>query len=235
MFSETAFLYDLIYSKIKNYEEESTRVAALIRSEHPAARTVLDVACGTAEHARLLHEEHGFDVDGIDLDPNFVAIARSKLPGSTIYEGNMVSFALPKRYDVVLCLFSSIGYVRTLENVRAALECFRRHLNEGAILVVEPWFSPDAFHPGHVSVDRAEGAGVNVCRMAYSTVIGNVSRIEFEYLIGRPSGIMRASEVHELGLFTVAEMHECFASTGFTVMFDPKGIFGRGLYVARCA
>ena len=80
MFTESAELYDLIYSSFKNYSEEAAALAALIRREHPNARTVLDVACGTAEHARLLAGDHGFAVDGLDLDPAFVRIARGKLP-----------------------------------------------------------------------------------------------------------------------------------------------------------
>ena len=83
MFSASAQLYDLIYSEFKDYAAESTKLAAVIRRAHPHARTVLDIACGTAEHARLLADEHGFDVDGLDLDPAFVEIARRKLRRGT--------------------------------------------------------------------------------------------------------------------------------------------------------
>jgi len=120
MFSESTELYDLIYSQFKDYPAEASALASLIRAEHPTARTVLDVACGTAEHARLLVETHGFDVDGLDLDPNFVRIARDKMTRGEVYEGDMTSFTLPRRYDVILCLFSAIGYVksRTLRRAR---------------------------------------------------------------------------------------------------------------------
>jgi ubiquinone/menaquinone biosynthesis C-methylase UbiE len=66
MFSETAELYDLIYASFKDYVTESDRLAALITRVRPGARTVLDVACGTGEHARLLREHHRLAVDGID-------------------------------------------------------------------------------------------------------------------------------------------------------------------------
>src|SRR6266516_5229543 len=127
MFSESAELYDLIYSSFKNYAEEAAALAAIVRRAHAHAHTVLDVACGTAEHARRLTHDHGFAVDGLDLDPAFVRIARQKLPHGDVYEVDMTSFALPRRYDVVQCLFSSIGYVRTLDDVRRALERFRDH------------------------------------------------------------------------------------------------------------
>jgi SAM-dependent methyltransferase len=47
-----------------------------IAREQPHAKTILDVACGTGEHARLLPSD--FEVDSIDLEPKFVEIARAK-------------------------------------------------------------------------------------------------------------------------------------------------------------
>ena len=52
MFSASADVYDLIYSSFRDYPAETAQLAALIRAAHPAARRILDVACGTAEHAR---------------------------------------------------------------------------------------------------------------------------------------------------------------------------------------
>lgn len=233
MFTETAELYDLIYSAFKNYEAECTALATLIRSEHPGAHTVLDVACGSGEHARLLNERHGFAVDGLDLDPTFVRIARDKLRHGTVYEGDMTSFAVPGKYDVVQCLFSSIGYVSTLDNIRRALERFRAHLAPGGIVLVEPWFAPGVLEEGRVSINTAEASDVKVARMARTEIEGRLSRLHFEYLIGRASGITRASEVHELGLFTTEEMLKAFDQAGLAATHDPRGFAGRGLFVGR--
>ena len=92
MFSASAELYDLIYSGFKDYPAEAAQVAALIRAAHPTARLVLDVGCGTAEHARLLTANHSFTVDGLDRDPAFVRIARRKPPEASIYEADMMEF-----------------------------------------------------------------------------------------------------------------------------------------------
>ncbi len=208
-------------------------LAASIRRTHPRARTVLDVACGTGEHARSLAEEHGFEVDGLDLDPAFVQIARRKLTRGTVYQGDMTSFQLPRRYDVVLCLFSSIGYVRTLENVRRTFDRFRTHLAEGGLTLVEPWFAPGVLQHGTVGMKTAKREDVSVARMSHMQVEGRLSRVRFEYLIGRPGGIAHASELHELGLFTTEETLECFRRAGLQATHDPKGPADRGLFVAR--
>jgi trans-aconitate methyltransferase len=233
MFSASADLYDLVYSGFKDYATETAALARLIRREHPAARTLLDVACGTGEHARRLTEDYGFEVDGLDLDPAFARIARGKLPHATVYEADMTSFEVPRRYDAILCLFSSIGYVKTLENVRRTLERFRAHLAHGGIILVEPWFPPGVVTDGYITVNSARSDEVSVARMSLTEVENRLSRLHFEYLIGRASRIEHVKEVHELGLFTTDEMIVCFRQAGLDVTHDAEGLSGRGLFVAR--
>ena len=82
-------------------------------------------------------------------------------------------------------------------------------------------------------MNQAEGGGKQVVRMATITVEDRLSRLRMEYLIGSREGIQHVSETHELGLFTVAETLVAFQAAGFRVSHDPKGLTGRGLYVAR--
>jgi ubiquinone/menaquinone biosynthesis C-methylase UbiE len=235
MFTESAELYDLVYGSFKNYEAESDKIAALLAGARPGVRTVLDVACGTGEHARQLRLRHGLHVDGIDLDPNFVEIARRKNPDSTFTLANMSDFHLEKRYDAVVCLFSSIGYVRTLDDVRNALECFRRHIDPLGIGVVEPWLPPGVIDPTRRSTDVGEANGLRVVRHARVEAKDRLSWIHFDYEITDANGTRKTSEVHELGLFTSDEMLDAFRSAGLNATFDPHGLIGRGLYVARVA
>lgn len=235
MFSESAALYDLIYSSFKDYEAESANVATLLETARPGCRTVLDVACGTGEHARLLAERHGFFVDGIDLDPSFVAIAQRKHPAGMFVVADMCDFHLPRHHDAVICLFSSIGYVRTLDKVTRALECFREHLAPGGAIVVEPWFAPGVLQDGYLTHNIGERDGLRVERHSRTEIDGRLSRLHFDYVITDERGTRHASEVHELGLFTPDEMRAAFGAAGLAVDYDPQGLTGRGLYVARDA
>src|SRR5207237_6570145 len=68
----------------------------------------------------------------------------------------MSDFHLPTRYDVILCLFSSIGYVKTLDRVAQTLRCFRKHLAGDGVVILEPWFPPDKMRTGHHSERTSE-------------------------------------------------------------------------------
>jgi len=231
MFSKSARWYDALYA-FKDYQQEADQIIHTLQNEHPFARSLLDVACGTAEHDRYLAGH--YQVDGLDINPEFVEIAARKNPHSQFFTADMTRFALGKTYDIILCLFSSIGYVRTLEKVVKTLACFKAHLNPGGLLLVEPWFTPETWKP-HASVHMltAETAEGKVCRMNVSGQEERLSILDFHYLVGTPAGVTHFTERHELGLFTIEEMLVAFKEAGLEVKYDPDGLTGRGLYIAR--
>ena len=233
MFSNSAEYYDRIYSKFKNYEEECEKIQKILQTEQPQASTILDVACGTGRHAQILHDGYGYSVDGIDLEQKFVETARKNIPSGNFYQADMSNFSLGKTYDIVMCLFSSIGYVKTPKSVIETLKCFKNHLNETGIVIVEPWFTPEVFIPGKIHLTIADDEDVKIVRMGDSQLSGRISRLNFEYLIGTEAGIERLSETHELGLFTTREMTGYFEKAGFEVEYDSDGLFNRGLYIGR--
>ena len=90
---------------------EATLLAELISEACPGAGRILDVACGTGLHAMHLWGQ-GFHVDGIDVEPAFLAAARDRCPDGTFRQADMTSFELRDEYDALICMFSAIGYVR---------------------------------------------------------------------------------------------------------------------------
>lgn len=235
MFSESAELYDAIYGAFKDYAAEADRIASLVHRLLPDARTILDVGCGTGEHARHLTATHGYVVDGLDIDPALLAVARRKLPDARFFQADMAAFDLGRRYEVVMCLFSSIGYLGDLDRVTAALRCFGRHLAADGAVIVEPWLTPGVFKADATDTRSTEAGGVRVERTSRTSAEGRLSTIVFSYRIEDASGVRLAEEVHRLGLFTVEEMLDCFRSAGLAASHDAYGLTGRGLYVARDA
>lgn len=229
-YASAAEYYDLLYRGMKDYPAEAELLRSVILAVRPDARTLLDVGCGTGAHARAL-SHLGFRVDGVDIEPAFVDIARAKCPDGRFRVGDMMSLELPERYDVVTCLFSAIGYVRTEAGLRSAVRSLAAHLNPDGVLVVDPWFEPGQLTHGHVMVVNGQDEGVTVCRMSRTVVDGAISRLEFEYLIGTAAGIERRREAHELGLFTQAQVEAAFGETGLRVERKPEALRMRGLYV----
>lgn len=229
-YSKAAEFYDILYGD-KDYAAEADLLTKLIHEHRPGATTLLDVGCGSGAHARCLIDA-GFRVDGVDIEPAFVEIASAKCPEGTFHVGDMRTLDLPDRYDVVLCLFSAIGYVRDEEGLRGTIERLASHLEPKGALLVDPWFEPGQLTHGHISTIVGEGNDLTVCRMSRTLIEGNVSRLEFEYLIGTAEeGVERRSEVHELGLFTQGQVEGAFRAAGLTVERREGALRRRGVYV----
>src|SRR5215813_4217905 len=133
MFSQTAQYYDTIYLAMKDYGAEADTLTTFIHQyRRSIGNRLLDVACGTGLHLSYLKQH--FQVDGLDLDEQLLAIARQRNPGITFHHADMTDFALGRPFDVVTCLFSAIGYVKTLDNLARSVQCMAQHLTAGGVL-----------------------------------------------------------------------------------------------------
>ena len=231
MFSKTPRYYDKIYS-FKDYQAEAQRLIALIQENLcSGGNQLLDVACGTGHHIEYLKEH--FAVEGLDISEELLEVARQRNPGVLFHQADMIHFELGRRFDIVTCLFSSIGYVRTIENLRRAINCMTQHVMPGGVLVIEPWFTPDTWRPGTAHAQFIDEPELKIARVNTSFAEGRLSYFDLHYLIGTPEGTEHFVERHELGLFEQGEMVAAFEETGLVVSYDKEGLTGRGLYIGR--
>jgi len=231
MFSKTARYYDKLYAK-KDYAGEVQRLISLLDVQSESNQlTLLDVACGTGLH--LEHLAKHFRVEGLDICPELLEIARGRIPCIHLHLGDMTDFALGKQFDIVTCLFSSIGYVKTLDKLKDAVCSMTAHLKPQGVLALEPWFTPENWHPNTVHGMYIDEPDLKIARINTSFVKGKVSVFDLHHLVGTPEGTEYLVEHHELGLFEVKEMISVMEEVGLTVRYDADGLTGRGLYIGR--
>jgi SAM-dependent methyltransferase len=228
MFSKSSAFYDRIYAW-KDYRTEAETVHGLIQRLNPWARSLLDVACGTGRHLEYLRSN--YRAEGVDLDDELLKVAGARLPGVTLHRGDMRTFDLGREFDAVTCLFSSIGYARTEEGLNQTVANLTRHVGAKGILVIEPWFFPEQYEWGKVHASFVDDPDLKIARVNTSGPHGNVSMLEFHYVVGTPDGVESFTERHEVGLFTHEAYVDAFFRAGMEVHHDAEGLMGRGLYV----
>lgn len=117
-------------------------IKALPISKH---HSIMDIACGRGRHALYLAAQ-GFDITGIDLSPNSISFAQHQAQekglNSSFYVHDM-RIAVRKPVDVVLNLFTSIGYFEDTHDNTKAVQAFYDNLKPGGVTVIDflhvPW------------------------------------------------------------------------------------------------
>ena len=215
MYDKSARIYDLLYVGIglKDYRAETAELERLIEESCPTARTLLDVACGTGAHLAELSRR--YEVEGADLSPAMLAVARGRLPGIPLHQADMRTLDLGRSFDAVICLFSSIGYVTDPFEMRSTVARLAAHVAPGGVLILDGWVRPDewreSFRP---EPDIARDDEMLVVRLAHSRREGNITELDMHHLVQTGEGIDYFVERHRLALTPTADYVSAVESAG---------------------
>ena len=174
---------------------------------------MLDVGCGTGEH--LKYFSLGFNCTGLDINRRMIETAKNKVPEAKFKEANMIGFRLRSRFDVIVCLFGSVGYVQSFNNLVKALDNFYRHLNDTGLVILEPWVFKKDFKKAHISLDTYEDDKLKFVRMARSRISRSTWLIHMHYLVGKKGEIKHFSEVHKMLALDYQDYVKAFDQAGF--------------------
>ncbi|MEK6983027.1 MAG: class I SAM-dependent methyltransferase [Nanoarchaeota archaeon] len=230
LYRELAKYYDLIYS-FKDYKKDAKRILKLIsRYKKSKGKDLLDVACGTGQHLNYLRKK--FSCTGMDINSQMLRIAKNRLKNMIIIKANMTNFEFNKKFDVITCLFSSIGYAKTHTQLIRTINNLSRHLKKGGIVIIDGWIKPELFNVGFLHLDTYNSDKLKIVRMGISRRKGNKSILEMNYLIGEGKRIKHFKDLHELGLFEVSKFLKIMKNAGLRAIFLKKGFLeDRGVYV----
>jgi ubiquinone/menaquinone biosynthesis C-methylase UbiE len=231
MYKELAKYYDLIYSW-KDYKGESKRIKKLItKYKTSAGKKLLDVGCGTGKHLEYFKDD--FSCTGCDLNTEMLEIARENVKDVHFTQADMITLDLKPKYDVIICLFSSIGHVKTYDNLEQTIQNFSNHLEKGGVVIIEPWLTKSTYDAGRLGMTTYDAEDIKIARLNTTKIEDNISILDFNYLIAeRNKDIVYFSEKHELGLFEIDKFLNYMTKVRLKSYFLVDGLMkGRGLYI----
>lgn len=143
--------YDLLYQD-KDYGAECNLIVRILKTHGDGAvHRILDLGCGTGNHAIRLVEQ-GYEVVGVERSESMVANARRKAAefsggkNPIFYQADIRSVNLEQYFDAALMMFAVLGYQLENADVLAALRAARRHLRVGGLLIFDVWYGPAVLH-----------------------------------------------------------------------------------------
>jgi ubiquinone/menaquinone biosynthesis C-methylase UbiE len=225
-----AEIYDRIHH-FKNYGGEVDFLKNCIAQRLPEARTLLDVACGTGNHLGGLSSS--YDLEGLDYSTAMLRRAQEKYPATRFHHANMMEFDLGRTYDVVCCMFRSIAFAETSDNLHGAVASMARHVRPGGLVLIEPFFTPEAYWIGDIKLNTLDEKDLKIAWMYVSEREGEVGVMRNHYLAGRPTGVEHFEEVHRMGLFRHDDYRSAFKSANLQLEYDEVGPCKLGFYIGR--
>ena len=212
LYRSLARYYDKIYHW-KDYEKEVKILKKFIQKyKKSSGNLLLDVGCGTGEHIKYFSLS-GFHCVGVDSSKYMISVAKEKkLENAEFVVGSMSDFSLDSRFDVMTCLFSAFGYLKTFSQIKKAVHNFSRHIKTGGLLIIEPWITRNEFkNANHLQIYEDET--LKIARVSSADVKGNFTMIDDRFLIAeKAKGVSYFRDVNQLRFFDSKEVGEILES-----------------------
>ena len=229
--SKLAKYYDRLYS-FKDYLDEAVKLQNLIiKYLESGGNSLLDVACGTGLHLKYLKDD--FSCTGVDISKSMLKIARKNAKGVIFKEADMKNLRLGKQFDVILCLLSSIGYVKTAAGLEKTIQNFSKHLKEGGLALIEPSYAKSAYVSGEPRVTSYDGKEVKIARINCTNFRQTTAVLNMHLLIAEKGKDAKYFlDKHELGLFGINKTLKIMKEVGLKSKYLKNGLMlGREIFV----
>ncbi|MCW6160361.1 MAG: class I SAM-dependent methyltransferase [Candidatus Micrarchaeales archaeon] len=239
LYRKLAGFYEKVYSW-KDYRKDAAILKGIIaRNKRSDGNELLEVGCGTGRYLEQFNRS--FSCTGIDISRNMLKIARAKrLRNVKLVEGDMVRMELGKKFDVVLCLFGVLPYVKTYSNLRKVIRNFANHMKRGGVLIVDPWYTTTdgkrnrtkyLYEVGMPYMATYDSKELKIARLRIPRRIGYRQIMDNYTLIAEKGDRVRYFiDRYEVGLFEIKRVLGIMKEYGIAARFQ-KDAIGHGIYI----
>lgn len=217
LYSDLAKLWHLV-SPLEDYLEETEIFCDYVKkASQREKKSLLHLGCGRG-HNDYVFKRH-FEVTGIDISSEMLEWAHKLNPEIDYRYGDIRSFRLEKRFDVVTAV-DSVDYLLNAAELKSFFSNAYFHLNSGGVLMF--------------ILDRTKESFIQNDTMTYYnskddevlTVIENCFdpdeqdteyELSFVYLYRKAGKLKIYTDRHLCGLFSLEEVRVLLENTGFDV------------------
>jgi len=130
--------YDIMYMD-KDYEGECEFIESILRRYSKIkSKSILDIGCGTGNHAVILAKK-GYRVVGFDISKTMIELAKKKSKSVEFYVSDIENFKFDKKFDACISMFAVISYITSTNSLLKAFKNIRDHLNPDGIFIFDVW------------------------------------------------------------------------------------------------
>jgi ubiquinone/menaquinone biosynthesis C-methylase UbiE len=201
-YRNSAEYYDLILGK-REFEKNAQFILKLLKKHK--IKTVLELGCGTGIYLFPL-KKAGFSIEGLDISKEMLREVKKRSKQIKLYQKNMATFSIPKKYDAILCLNSSLILLPTFKQIEKTLKKTYQHLKKQGILILDL--------PNHAKEIKEKNNSLNY--ESYKLPKGKVDVTFKDY----KKGNKWVSEWH--GFIKQGKKHSKFKEIYAELIYNPK-------------
>ncbi len=161
-YSKLSHIYDEVMSHV-DYKTWAHYVIRIIDQWNPSAEKIMDIACGTGNFLNQLRR-HTYQLSGFDFCYNSITKARKKRIELPVWVGDVRKFAIKNPVDVIVCLYDSINYIMTLEEISEILLCTYNSLNANGLFIFDICTENNSIKYFNDFFDQNSGTGYSYTR-----------------------------------------------------------------------
>lgn len=161
-YSQLSYIYDDVMSHV-DYESWAYYVSRIIDQWNPSAEKLMDIACGTGNFLNQ-SRRYSYKLSGFDFCHNSIRQARKKSLEIPLWVGDIRNFAIKKPVDVIVCLYDSINYVMTFEEILEILLRTYNALNSQGLFIFDICTEKNSLKYFNDFLDQNSGPGYSYTR-----------------------------------------------------------------------
>lgn len=216
MYSHFALIYDELMSNAP-YDKWVDFVRESCRHYNVNGKKALDLGCGTGTLTALLSQAQ-FEMTGVDVSAEMLAIARQKTEHVRFFEQNMTELDLGEQFDIVLIFCDSLNYVTSETDVMTTFERVYQHLAHDGLLLfdVHSFYKIDSiFKDQTFAYESEEVSYIWDCYVEH----GNYVEHELTFFVKRGDGLYeRFDELHAQKTLPIHTYERMLSKSGFTLL-----------------
>lgn len=223
-YGKYASVYDVLYSD-KPYKAEAQFIDDCFhRYGNAQINKILELACGTGSHSLEL-ERKGYEIIATDFSEEMIKCAKRKANHTKskidFRVQDMRLLNLPERsFDAILCLFDSIGYITSNEDLNKTFAGISKYLRMEGLFIFEFWHAAAMlryYEPVRTRYQKTECGNllrISETDLDFLNQIASVNYTIYELL--NKGTFTSYTETHKSRFFLIQEMAIFLTNNGLT-------------------
>lgn len=199
-----------------NYDEWFKFIIDLIYTHVPRGKKVLELACGTGKILEKFCQIR-WQTYGLDRSRHMISVAKERLAKyekpPLLWVGDMSAFRLVAEVDAAICLYDSINYCRTEEELAAVFACVHEVLRPGGIFIFDVCTIRNCRLNFRNYYEKDFYRSTEYVRQAHFDLVNKIQINEF-YLLDKDAGDSAYYEKHEQHIYPLATIIELLQKHG---------------------